>query len=473
MKISKTKILATVGPATESVETMCELIENGVDGFRLNFSHGGVSFFEKIFRNIDEACRVKSLPLSILIDLQGPKIRVGELKNDFVELKSGEELIITTEETRGDNKRISTSYNKLVEDSNIGDPILIDDGLIRLKIKGKREDEVICEVINGGKLKPRKGMNLPGMKLSAPSLTEKDKENLKFALNHRVDFIALSFVRKAQDIVQLKSWLSEHGKEIPVIAKIEKPEAVDNIDEIISVSDGIMVARGDLGVEMNPQEVPVIQKQIISKCNSLGKLVITATQMLESMISNPVPTRAEASDVANAVFDGADVVMLSGETSVGKYPVKTVSIMNDILFRTEQAREFSNPVEYAVPKNIIENLFDSTGKAIVNIAAQVNAKALVVFTHYGRKAKVIAKFNPSTTVFAISDKFSTLNRLNLYKGIIPLFLDKIDSENDVVHKAKELLKELCPVKQGDVIMFTAGAPITDKERRTWTHFEII
>jgi len=473
MKISKTKILATVGPATESVETMCELIENGVDGFRLNFSHGGKDFFDRIFRSIDEACRLKSLPLSILIDLQGPKIRVGELKNEFAELKSGEELIITTEKIEGDNKRISTSYKKLVEDSNIGDPILIDDGLIRLKIKGKTDTDVICEVINGGKLKPRKGMNLPGMKLSTPALTEKDKENLEFALNHRVDFIALSFVREAQDITQLKRWLSERGKEIPVIAKIEKPEAVDNIDEIISVSDGIMVARGDLGVEMNPQEVPIIQKEIISKCNSLGKLVITATQMLESMISNPVPTRAEASDVANAVFDGTDVVMLSGETSVGKYPVKTVSIMNDILFRTEQARGFSTPVEYAIPENIIENLFDSTGKAVVNIAEQVNAIALVVFTHFGRKAKVIAKFNPSTKVFAISDKFATLNRLNLYRGIIPLFLDKIDSENDAVPKAKELLKELCPVKQGDVIMFTAGAPITDKERRTWTHFEII
>lgn len=472
-KNSRTKILATIGPATESIEMMTKLIANGVDAFRLNFSHGDFNFFERVFYNIEEVAAQSGAPVAVLVDLQGPKIRVGELKHPSVMLEEGNFISITTDDIEGDEKRISTSYNNLPTDAQIGDVILIDDGLLKLKVTAKEDREIKCEIINGGELKPRKGMNLPGMTISAPALTNKDKANLEFALKYKVDFIALSFVRAAEDIKELRNWLEDRNKPLPVIAKIEKPEAVKKFDAILQEADGIMVARGDLGVEMNAQEVPIIQKEIITKCNRSGKLVITATQMLESMIHNPVPTRAEASDVANAVFDGTDVVMLSGETSVGKFPLQTVAIMNDILFRTEQQREFCHIIKYEIPSNTIDNLFDSTGKAVVKIAEQVNAKAIVVFTHYGRKAKIIAKYNPACKIFAFSDKPATLSNLNLYKGIFPFFIDKIDSEDEAIKKAKEILKSVLSVLPGDVILFTAGAPVTEKERRTWIHFEII
>lgn len=473
MKTAKTKILVTVGPASNSPEIMSEMIALGTDAFRLNFSHGNKDYFEEVFNNIDDACRRRSAPASILVDLQGPKIRVGELKSDFVELKKDSVIRVTIEDIRGDEKRISTSYKDLVKDANIGDFILIDDGLLKLQVTGKKGTDLICKIINGGILKPRKGMNLPGMEISAPALTEKDKENLEFALKHRVDFVALSFVRKAEDILMLRDWLKERNKIIPIIAKIEKPEAVHNFDSILKVADGVMVARGDLGVEMTPQDVPVIQKNIIRKCMEVGKLAITATQMLESMINNPVPTRAEASDVANAVFDGTHAVMLSGETSVGKYPIKTVAIMHDLIYRAEKERQFLIPVEFKIPDDIIENLFDSTGKSAVNIAKQVGAKAIIVFTHHGRKARVIAKFNPSVPVFAFSDNLETLNRLNLYKGIIPLYMGRITSEKEAVREAKKKLRQYISAETGDVFVFTAGAPITDKGRKSWIHFEII
>ena len=323
---AKTKILCTLGPATDSAEMISKLVLAGVDGVRLNFSHGNYEFFEKLLNNIHESCTVEKIPLAVLVDLQGPKIRVGELSEPEIELTSGNDIEITIRDVVGTEKLISTSYKELVSDAVVGDPVLIDDGLIRLRIAAMTEDSVICKIENGGTLKPKKGMNLPGMKLSTPSITEKDFRDLEFILKHRIDYIALSFVRKPEDITILKSWLKERNSEIPVIAKIEKREAVDRFDEILEEADGIMVARGDLGVELPASEVPVIQKEIIRKCNAVGKLVITATQMLDSMIHNPVPTRAEASDVANAVWDGTDVVMLSGETAVGKYPVRTVSI---------------------------------------------------------------------------------------------------------------------------------------------------
>ena len=332
---AKTKILATLGPATSSVEKLEALINAGADAFRLNFSHGNYESFEQLFQNIDAVCKKKSMPIAILIDLQGPKIRIGNLEKDEIEILNGQKIEITTDKVTGTKDLISTSYKLLPKDAQVGNDILIDDGLIHLKVAQKKKKSVVCEVIEGGTLKPKKGMNLPDMQLSTPSFSEKDLANLEFALNYRVDFVALSFVRKANDIKSLKEVLKLKKKSIPIIAKIEKPEAVDNFDEILNEADGIMVARGDLGVELDPEDVPLIQKQIIRKCKSVGKLVITATQMLESMIYNPVPTRAEASDVANAVWDGTDVVMLSGESSVGKYPVEAVRTMNNILLKTE------------------------------------------------------------------------------------------------------------------------------------------
>ena len=397
---AKTKILATLGPATSSVEKLEKLINSGADAFRLNFSHGNYESFEKLFQNIDAVCKKKSMPIAILIDLQGPKIRIGNLEKDEIEISNGDKIEITTDKVSGTKDLISTSYKLLPKDAKVGNDILIDDGLIHLKVVQKGKESVICEVIEGGTLKPKKGMNLPDMQLSTPSFSEKDLENLEFALNYRVDFVALSFVRKADDIKSLREILKQKNKSIPIIAKIEKPEAVNNFDEILNEADGIMVARGDLGVELDPEDVPLIQKQIIRKCKSVGKLVITATQMLESMIHNPVPTRAEASDVANAVWDGTDVVMLSGESSVGKYPVEAVRTMNNILLKTESSPDFNLNIHYEIPGHFSDNLFDSTGRAIADISEQINASLIVVFTHFGRKAKVISKYRPKARIVA-------------------------------------------------------------------------
>ena len=470
---AKTKILCTLGPSSYTTEDIEKLILAGMDGVRLNFSHGNYDFFEKVFDNIYNACVKEKTPLAVLIDLQGPKIRVGELVEPEIELVTGEKIEITTENIKGTQKRISTSYKYLVEEASVGDPVLIDDGLIRLRIIEKKKNSVICEIENGDILKPKKGMNLPGMKISAQAVTEKDYRDLEFALNKRADFIALSFVRSANDILVLREWLKSKNKLRPIIAKIEKKEAVENFDEILEVADGIMVARGDLGVELLPQEVPVIQKMIIKKCNAIGKLVITATQMLESMIHNPIPTRAEASDVANAVWDGTDVVMLSGETSVGKFPFKTVQTMNDIIENTER---HLNPVletELKIPDNVEENLFDSVGRAISNISRQIKAAAIVTFTYKGRTARNFSKFRPEAKIIALTNNFETMNTLCLRWGVTSIYMEDIDKERIAVDKAKKLILENGQVKEGDTVIFTAGAPYSDKSRVNWLRFEVI
>lgn len=471
--IAKTKILVTLGPATDTREKLSALVDAGVDALRLNFSHGDYSYYEDVFRAIHEVCVSKSLPIPILMDLQGPKIRVGKLVEPEIELIAGNEIEITTENVLGTAERISTSYDLLVKDADIGDKILIDDGLLMLEVVGKKRKSVICEIKAGGTLKPKKGMNLPGMKLSTPSLTEKDYRDIEFGLKHRIDFIALSFVRKADDIIQLKKYLEGKGKNIPVIAKIEKPEGVENFDEILHVADGIMVARGDLGVEMKPQDVPIIQKSIIRKCKEVGKLVITATQMLDSMISNPVPTRAEASDVANAVIDGTDVVMLSGETSVGKYPVRTVKVMNDILINTENHASITGEIKFDIPENFTENIYDATGKAIATVAEQINAALIVTFSESGREAEVISKFRPKTKIVALSKKFEVLNRLNMYYGITPYFLPEIYNDEERIVKALELLKSKELVYSGETILFTSGEPDTEGKSSHWMRFIVV
>lgn len=469
---AKTKILCTLGPATSTSEEIEKLLLAGMDGIRMNFSHGNYEFFDRLFDEIDKACNAENTPLSILVDLQGPKIRIGKLSEPEIELVQGEKIEVTIENVIGTKDKISTSYKSLVDDAQIGDPILIDDGLIRLRIIERKKNSVVCSIEIGGMLKPKKGMNLPEMKLSTPSITEKDFQDLEFCMKHRVDYIALSFVRKAADIYHLKEWLRSKNFEKPIIAKVEKKEAVDNFDEILKAADGIMVARGDLGVELLPQDVPVIQKQIIKKCNSSGKLVITATQMLESMIHNPIPTRAEASDVANAVWDGTDVVMLSGETSVGKYPVKAIKIMNDIIQNAEN-HSMLHAIDYEIPEEIEENLFDSMGRAIVEVSKQVNAAAIVAFTFKGRTARNLAKFRPNSKIIALSNSFDTMNNLCLRWGVTSIYCDQIDKEHLAIDKAKKLILEAEHVKEGDVIIFAAGAPYSEKSRVNWIRFEVI
>ncbi len=471
--IAKTKILATLGPATSSVEQIKNLIYAGIDGVRLNFSHGDFNFFEKLYENIHLTCVEEKTPLAVLIDLQGPKIRIGELAEPSVQINENDIVEITTENIIGTKNRISTTYKDLPKDAEIGNLILIDDGLIRLKIIDKTENSVFCKVLNNGLLKPRKGMNLPGMKLSTPSITEKDFENLEFALKHRVDFIALSFVRSAEDVIELKNWLLLKGKDVPVIAKIEKREAVEQIDEILKIADGIMIARGDLGVELPPQEVPVLQKSIIRKCNAAGKMVITATQMLESMINSPIPTRAEASDVANAVWDGTDVVMLSAETSIGKFPITTVQIMNDILKKAEENFLVRQEIDFITPESLQEKLFDSVGKAVVDISFKTNAQAIVVFTEKGRTARLISKYRPKAKIIAVSNNFETMNNLSLHWGVIPIFTGKIDKEHIAIEETKNRILESGLAKSGDLLIFTAGAPYSEKSRTNWIRFEVI
>jgi len=469
---TKTKILATMGPAVNTAEQIKKMIHAGMDGIRLNFSHGDKAFFTGVFNEIKKACTDEKTPIAVLVDLQGPKIRIGNLSAPEIEITSGDKIEITTDEFIGTKEKISTSYKSLADDASIGDAILIDDGLLRLRIIEKKHKSVICSIENGGILKPKKGMNLPGMKLSTPSVTEKDFENLEFALKYQVDFIALSFVRSAKDILVLRDWLKSKNALKPIVAKIEKKEAVDNFDEILEVSDGIMVARGDLGVELNPQDVPIIQKDIILKCNRYGKMVITATQMLESMISNPIPTRAEASDVANAVWDGTDVVMLSGETSVGKYPFQTVKLMNDII-RNAETHRHDHHIDYVIPAEVEQNLFDSVGRAVANISKQINAAAIVAFTHNGRTARLLSKYRPKAKIIAMSDHFETMNNLCLSRGVTSIYSEEIIKETMAIEQAKKKIVEEGHVKEGDSVIFFAGAPYSEKSRANWLRFEVI
>ncbi len=470
---SKTKILVTLGPQTSSVEKIKQLISSGVDAVRLNMSHGNYNFYSSLFENIHSARTELNSPLAILADLQGPKIRIGELKAEQIEIFSGNKIEITTEDVTGDDKIISTSYKSLNKDAEVDDLILINDGLIRLKIIEKKKNSILCEIENGGILSPRKGMNLPGMNLSTPSLTEKDFDDLNFLIDKPVDYYALSFVRKSEDILQLKEWLSKKGKATPVIAKIEKKEAIDAFDSILSVADGIMVARGDLGAELSPAKVPVIQKEIIKRCNETGKLVITATQMLESMINSPIPTRAEAADVANAVWDGTDVVMLSGETSVGKHPVETVKMMHEIVLNAEQHLILNENIKFQVPEAFEENLFDSVLKGITSVAEQIKAVAIVIFTYKGRAACGLAKFRPASKIIAISDSFETMNNLCLRWGVNSLFIDKIDKQHAAIEEAKNLILNAGLVNKGDLVIFLSRAPFSEKGRSDFLHFEVM
>ncbi len=470
--IAKTKILATLGPASDSVEMLTKLLRAGADAFRLNFSHGDYSYFETLFKKLDETRYATRIPFAILIDLQGPKIRIGKV-NGEVSLKEGSVFEITTDDILGNDERVSTSYKALPQDVKPGEIILINDGLVKLQVKEIQGNSVFCEVLEGGIISSKKGLNLPGTKLSVPSVTEKDLRDLEFALKFRVDYVALSFVREARDIHFLRSWLLERGYKQKIIAKIEKPEAVENFDEILEAADGIMVARGDLGVEMETQKVPIIQKMIIEKCNKAGKLVITATQMLESMITNAIPTRAEASDVANAVLDGTDAVMLSAETSVGKHPALVVQTMNEIIKTAEKNILPKRYDEYETPPQLENKVFDSTAQSVAEIADKLNTKAIVVFTYSGRTAEKISKYRPVTPILAFSNIYETLSRLNLKWGVEPYHIEEFSEKDEGIQYVIKTLKEKKVIAEGDLILFTAVAPVSEKERRSWLHFMLV
>ncbi|MFZ1976854.1 MAG: pyruvate kinase [Bacteroidota bacterium] len=456
----RTKIVCTIGPATQSVEQLVRLIEEGMDVARLNFSHGSHDDHLTVMRNVREACKQTGEHITVLQDLCGPKIRTGTMKNKKAELKEGSTVVFTTEEIEGDEHRITTAYKELPEDVKPGDGILLDDGKLCVRVVSTTKTEVVCKVETGGILGEHKGMNLPGVKLSTPSLTEKDLDDLEFGLKNDIDYVALSFVRSADDIRSLRGHILKQVKHfVPIIAKIEMADAIQAIDDIINESDAVMVARGDLGVEMPPEEVPVLQKMIVRKCNEAGKPVIIATQMLESMIENPRPTRAEASDVANAVLDGADAVMLSAETSVGKYPIETVKTMNNIILRTEQQVPEKEIFEKR-PFVRDDTVLDAVAQSACVLAEKVNASAIIPITHSGATAWRLSRFRPSARIIAVTGEEHVLRRLNLVWGVQGIVLtDYIGNADAILHRIKEKLKQDGYLKSGDYIVFTIGIPL--------------
>ena len=468
---NKTKIVATVGPASNTKEMLTALVKEGVDVFRLNFSHGTHEDHKKVVNNIREVNKELGSTVSILLDLQGPKIRIQEVEPGVV-IEKGDELIITQKELMGNGKIVSTSYKELPRDVKKGDVILVDDGKIELKVKEVRDIEVVTEVVYGGPLKSRKGINLPFTKVSAPSLTEKDEKDLMFGIENGVDWIALSFVRKAFDIQSLRANIDQHKSTSRIVAKIEKPEALSNIDEIIACTDAVMVARGDLGVEIWLEEVPMVQKMLVEKCNKAGKPVIVATQMMESMIENPRPTRAETNDVANAVMDGADAVMLSAETAAGKYPIEVIRSMVRTIASVEK-----NPLMYFRFRDVDTNspiyINDSLVLAATKLAKDVGAKAIVGMTASGYTAFKSSSHRPNANIFVFTGNKALINQINLVWGSRAYLYDKSNSTDETIADVEAILKKEGHVKTGDIFVFLASMPIHERARTNTLKINIV
>jgi pyruvate kinase len=459
----KTKIVATIGPATESKEMLSKIINTGVNVCRINFSHGSHEDHKKVIDNIREINKEQGLFTAILADLQGPKIRVGKIKDNGVEIKNGDEIIITSEECEGDASKVYISYQNFPQDITAGEFILLDDGKLKLEIKSTNNvDEVIAIVRHGGILRSNKGVNLPNTKISLPCLTPKDLADLEFALKMDIAWIGLSFVRNAQDILTLKELITKAGSNAKVIAKIEKPEAIKDIDEIIAATDALMVARGDLGVEIPFQEVPLAQKMIVKKSIKASKPVIIATQMMESMIDNITPSRAEVNDVANAVLDGADAVMLSGETSVGNFPVEVIDAMDKIITDAETDERVYH-YEYPPDENIIDRyITNSVCFNSCRLAQRVHAKGIVTMTFSGYTAFKIASFRPKAGIFVFTGNEEILNMLSLVWGVEVFLYNKFVSTDHTIADIKYILKKEAKLKKDDLIINIASMPIAEK-----------
>jgi pyruvate kinase len=450
----KTKIVATVGPVSSSAEMIQKLMLAGVDIFRLNFSHGENSLKLELITIIRRISEKVGREAGILADLQGPKIRTGKMEGEGMLLTRGEDVIITTDDVLGSAGIIPTIYRSLPHDVQPGSRILLDDGLLELKVSAIECEQVRCQVVTGGLLKNNKGINLPGVNVSAPCLTEKDLIDLDFALEAGVDFVALSFVRTAEDILELKKIIAEKGKDTPVVAKIEKPEALRNFKKILKVTDAVMVARGDLGVEIEPEKVPIYQKKIIKACNEAGKPVITATQMLDSMIRNPRPTRAETSDVANAIVDGTDAIMLSAETASGDYPIESVETMVRI------ARDVET-TDFLTSKNPVGSdatIAQAVAESSCRTAATLKAKAIVVFTRSGSTAALISAFRPTTPIIAFTASQEIRRRLSIFWGVNCTEVGIMENTDQQIHEVEKKLLA-AGVKEGDLIVITMGIPI--------------
>jgi pyruvate kinase len=470
MNSRHSKIVCTIGPATRSPRMIRKLIAAGMDVARLNFSHGTHQEHAQSIAMLRDAAAEHKKPLAILADLQGPKIRTGALAGGgTVLLRGGQKFVITTAKVLGDSTRVNTTFYPLPREVKSGDRILLSDGLIEMRVEKTTRTEVICQVINGGILGEHKGINLPGVKLHVPAITEKDRVDLRFALAHGADYIAASFVRRPEDVHLAKELVRRAKKDTPVIVKLEKPEAIENLEQILPVSDGVMVARGDLGVEMNPEQVPVVQKNIIARAREFRRPVITATQMLESMTENPRPTRAEASDVANAIFDGTDAVMLSAETATGRYPVEAVGMMARIIEMAESSiHEFPRPAGQERLK-----VAETVAELVCHASRELHMKLIAVFTHSGFTARLISRYRPLVPIVAFSPKAETRRRMALLWGVTPrsiVDIKKIDALPGLTEK--RLLEERL-ARKGDVIAIVAGTPMGVRGTTNNVKFHVI
>lgn len=455
----KTKIVCTIGPSSESLDNTKKLIMAGMNVARLNFSHGDFEEHGNRIKTIRQASEELGKSIAILLDTKGPEIRTGKLKEEPIELEQDEFITLTTEEILGDKDRLSITYKELPGDVEVGSTILIDDGLIGLTVVDIQGTEIKCRIVNGGTIKSKKGVNVPGVNISLPGITEKDANDIKFGIEQGVDFIAASFVRKASDVLEIRELLEKHNAtHIQIISKIENQQGVDNLDEILEVSDGLMVARGDLGVEIPAEDVPLAQKRMIEKCNRVGKPVITATQMLDSMQRNPRPTRAEASDVANAIFDGTDAIMLSGETAAGKYPVESVLTMSRIAEKAESALEYR---EIFIKQSNAQQttVTEAISQAVANSALELNAKAIITSTETGYTARMVSKYRPKAPIIAVTTVDQTCRRLALNWGVTPVKGQVATSTDEMFDNAMKGGLDSGLVKEGDLVVITAGIPL--------------
>lgn len=457
--MKKTKVVCTMGPNTNDRELLKKLIENGMDVARFNFSHGDHEEQKSRMDLLKELRQELNTNTAILLDTKGPEIRTGVLKGGKrIMLKAGEQFTLTTEEIEGDESKVSITYEGLVQDVDAGRVILIDDGLIELKVVGKSEKEIFCEVINGGELGERKGVNVPNVAVRLPAITEKDKDDIRFGVEQGIDFIAASFVRNAECVLEIKAYLKELGAPyVPIIAKVENAEGIKNIDEIIRAADGVMVARGDLGVEIPAEEVPYLQKMIIQKCNMNFKTVITATQMLDSMMRNPRPTRAEVTDVANAVYDGTDAVMLSGETAQGKYPLEALQMMVHIIQNTEQHLDYEGMLE-KTGGHLKSGVSSAIGYSSVLAASNLNAKCIITPSVSGATARVVSNLRPRQVILGVTPNERTLRRMSIYWGVKPIKSQAFNTTDDICDGAIELAKVKQFVETGEIVVIIAGIP---------------
>ena len=455
----RTKIVCTIGPASRSPENLRRLVEAGMNVARLNFSHGSHEQHAEVIGHLRTIARELGTPLALLQDLSGPKVRVGTIAGEGVLLRPGAEITLTLDDVPGDENQINLPIPEIFEAVRAGTHLMLDDGLLELRVKSKRSSALVCEVVVGGLLSSNKGVNVPGVSLPIAAVTDKDLEDLRFGIAQKVDYVAASFVRTASDIAVLRGVCEAARAKIPLIAKIEKHEAVQNIDGIMEAVDGIMVARGDLGVEVPIDEVPVIQKMLIRKANRAGKPVITATQMLDSMIRNPRPTRAEVSDVANAIFDGTDAVMLSGETAVGLYPFEAVRMMARIATHTEGSLDYGNILDEKTRLDTGQSITGAVGQATCDIAHDLNCAAILTASATGRTARVVSRYRPRAPIICATNLPETYQRLALVWGVQPVIVEMADDSDSMMQASIDAAERTGLVKNDDVVVLTGGVPV--------------